>query len=120
VRTRERDEIGRLADRFSLMAQRLRDNVREIQDNGAGSGFKSAPRLHSESGTSIVSAIPGSASCLPLVPVLGRHVSSASTHWCPPPGSTAFVSGGRGRIGVPGLAGDRGIGAHAESSKVRE
>jgi signal transduction histidine kinase len=31
VTTREKDEIGRLADRFTVMAQRLRDNVREIQ-----------------------------------------------------------------------------------------
>lgn len=32
VSTREKDEIGRLADRFNLMAQRLRDGVREIQE----------------------------------------------------------------------------------------
>ena len=31
VTTREKDEIGRLADRFTVMAHRLRDNVREIQ-----------------------------------------------------------------------------------------
>lgn len=31
VTTREKDEIGRLADRFNLMARRLRDNVREIE-----------------------------------------------------------------------------------------
>ncbi len=32
VTTREKDEIGRLADRFTVMARRLRDNVREIQE----------------------------------------------------------------------------------------
>jgi PAS domain S-box-containing protein len=32
VHTREKDEIGRLADRFNVMTQRLRDNVREIQE----------------------------------------------------------------------------------------
>jgi HAMP domain-containing protein len=31
VMTREKDEIGRLADRFTVMAPRLRDNVREIR-----------------------------------------------------------------------------------------
>jgi two-component system, NtrC family, sensor histidine kinase AtoS len=32
VTTTEKDEIGRLADRFTVMAQRLRENVREIQE----------------------------------------------------------------------------------------
>lgn len=35
VRVTERDEIGRLADRFVLMAERLRDNARELQDTQA-------------------------------------------------------------------------------------
>lgn len=32
ITTREKDEIGRLADQFTVMARRLRDNVREIQE----------------------------------------------------------------------------------------
>ena len=52
------------------------------------------PRLPSESGTSIVSAIPGGAWCEPFVPALGRLGSSTSTHWCPHSGVDRARTGG--------------------------